>query len=96
MEGQQGASMKDCDKCKARGYTSLVYEGGDCFEFCILCTHIVEKLERTGNIIHLFMQPDSSKREDFPMNVIDRNMLQARERRANGETIWKDAVLGTT
>lgn len=42
-----------------------------------------------------FLQPDSSKREDFPFTQIERDMLNAKERRKEGKSIWKDAVLGT-
>jgi hypothetical protein len=79
---------KACDKCKAEDSLTQYIEGGEKYEFCVLCSAILEKLQKT-NFLHLFMNPKFSEDDDYEISRIDRDMLRAREDRARGDGKWK-------
>lgn len=77
----------ECAKCKADSEKGIfLAEGGNSYWFCVLCREIIKK--NPTNFIQYFLQPDSSKREDISMTPEERKMLQARERRAQGNSPW--------
>lgn len=85
--------MKKCNKCNSKANGTIRVRGGENFYFCTFCSICLDKIPPMA--LYDFLQPDSSKREDFPFTQIERDMLNAKERRKEGKSIWKDAVLGT-
>lgn len=74
---------KKCEKCKDSLEGGAVFvEGGKSYNFCKLCSKILESYPKTGNIIPIFLKDDSE------MTQVDKNMFEARKRRAKGETLW--------
>lgn len=75
---------KKCDKCKdsIKGGSTVVSEG-IAYNFCKSCTEILETFPNPSNIIHIFLTPDQRQ------SKADRNIFEARKRRAKGESVWK-------
>lgn len=76
---------KVCEKCKTKSTDGFSFA----YLLCTLCDSIVESTGKSG-MLEDFMKLNGSSNEDIPMGFVARNMLQAREKRANGEGPWRD------
>lgn len=72
--------LHECVKCGfSSANHSIIVEGGIGYLFCKACANVLESLP-TGTIEN-FVGP---KKESW----VAKNMREARERRANGESLW--------
>lgn len=74
--------MNCCDKCKKDCSGGSTYvEFGETYKLCDVCTKVVESIPNTG-VIRRFLSPEDS------WNQIEKNMFEARKRRAEGIKVW--------
>ncbi len=70
-----------CAKCKTKDSTSSIYvEAGNAHVFCKQCSDILDDLP-TNNVTH-FVEQEKVE------NAILKNIKEAKERRARGESLW--------
>ena len=73
-----------CAKCRsALQDGSVRVEGGIAYQFCKFCTCLLNE-KPTGNIVHAFLN------DYIDLTDVERSMLEARMRRANGKSVWAD------
>ena len=77
---------RKCKKCKTDCQEPGKYftEACETFYLCKFCSEILENLP-TGNTLHYFLRSDG---HELVKNPINRNILLARMRRANNQSIW--------
>lgn len=73
---------KWCAKC-GDSYFATIVEGEDTFHFCKECMDIINKLDRTNNVVHDFLDKDKKESQ------VTKNMREAQERRAKGVSLWQ-------
>lgn len=80
-----------CDKCKSGtkyGHT-IVHEFGQNYNLCAYCSMIYAKIGKTG-FMKSFLDPKFTESDEFPLGLIDRNIMKARERRGNNDrSLWQ-------
>jgi len=75
--------MNTCAKCKDECKAgSFFTEGGQTYWFCLPCSNVLNQMP-TGNV-EAFLGP--KKKESW----VAKNMREAKERRARGESLWID------
>lgn len=72
----------NCSKCKKPADGIKIVHNGKTFHFCDLCTKILESFPDHEKILDIYMQPSSKWSEE------EKNIFQARKRRASGEKLW--------
>jgi hypothetical protein len=60
-------------------------EGENFYHFCKLCATVLKKDHRTMNLGWCFLADNFG---DFPASEVEKNMINARIRRAKGESVW--------
>ena len=78
-------SLKEivCKKCSSdlEG-GSIIVNGGIAYCFCKECSDILHTFPNPSNIIQVFLKPESKMSEE------EKNILDARKKRASGENKW--------
>jgi hypothetical protein len=74
-----------CEKCKTCSDHEIsgFIEAGELYWLCKLCALVVER-QPLGNRIHDFLH------NKMDLSPIDRDMIEARIRRATGRSMWAD------
>ena len=73
--------MNTCAKCIDESkHGSFFTQGGETYWFCLPCSNVLNEMP-TGSI-EVFLGPN--KKESW----VAKNMREARERRARGESLW--------
>jgi hypothetical protein len=75
-----------CSKCKTKDEIfDQIIEGGETYQFCKICSFVLSKSDKSGNLKSGFLQEDFG---EFPVSEIDKNIINARIDRASGKRKW--------
>lgn len=78
-----------CEKCQiitSKGTTRT--EGGKSYNFCKVCDAILDRIDKT-NYIPIFISSNENMTEE------EKNIVNASNRRANGQSPWKNLKIKT-